>query len=72
MAIIHISEAEAALNFAAIMAKVRAGEEVRIDNGSETVAVLRALSKNEPRMASDILASLKSRASDVTLPSGFA
>ena len=42
MATIHISEAEAAGNFASLMARVRAGIEVVIESGSEPVAVLRA------------------------------
>jgi antitoxin (DNA-binding transcriptional repressor) of toxin-antitoxin stability system len=42
MATIHISEAEAALDFAALLARVRAGAEVVIENGTLPVAVLRA------------------------------
>lgn len=40
MAVIHISEAEAAGNFSALLARVRAGEEIVIENGAETVAIL--------------------------------
>jgi len=43
MAIIHISEAEAASDFAALMARVRAGEEIVIESGSHPVAVIRAV-----------------------------
>ncbi len=42
MAVIHISEAEAARDFAGLLARVRAGVEVVIENGSMTVAVLHA------------------------------
>ena len=42
MATIHISEAEAARDFAALLARVRAGAEVVIENGTLPVAVLRA------------------------------
>jgi antitoxin (DNA-binding transcriptional repressor) of toxin-antitoxin stability system len=42
MAIIHISEAEAAGDFAALMARVRAGEEIVIESDSQPVAVIRA------------------------------
>jgi antitoxin (DNA-binding transcriptional repressor) of toxin-antitoxin stability system len=42
MAVIHISEAEAAGDFAALMARVRAGEEIVIESGSQPVAVIRA------------------------------
>lgn len=40
--VIHISEAEAAGDFAALMARVRAGAEVVIENGERPVAVLHA------------------------------
>ena len=40
--VIHISETEAANDFAALMARVRAGAEVVIENGERPVAVLRA------------------------------
>jgi antitoxin (DNA-binding transcriptional repressor) of toxin-antitoxin stability system len=42
MAVIHISEAEAAGDFAALMARVRAGEEIVIESDSHPVAVIRA------------------------------
>jgi len=40
--VIHISEAEATSNFAALMARVRAGAEVVIENGERPVTVLHA------------------------------
>jgi antitoxin (DNA-binding transcriptional repressor) of toxin-antitoxin stability system len=40
MAVIHISEAEATRDFAALLARVRAGAEVVIEDGPLTVAVL--------------------------------
>ena len=40
--VIHISEAEAASDFAALMARVRAGAKVIIENGARPVAVLHA------------------------------
>jgi antitoxin (DNA-binding transcriptional repressor) of toxin-antitoxin stability system len=39
---IHISEAEAAHDFAAVMSRVRKGAEVVIENGALPVAVIRA------------------------------
>ena len=39
--VIHISEIEAANNFASLMAKVRAGNEIVIEHNSQPVAVLR-------------------------------
>jgi antitoxin (DNA-binding transcriptional repressor) of toxin-antitoxin stability system len=40
--VIHISEAEAASDFAGLMTRVRAGAEVIIENGKRPVAVLHA------------------------------
>jgi len=40
--VIHISEAEAVSDFAALMARVRAGAKVIIENGARPVAVLHA------------------------------
>ncbi len=40
--VIHISEAEAASDFAALMTRVRAGAKVIIENGERPVAVLHA------------------------------
>jgi antitoxin (DNA-binding transcriptional repressor) of toxin-antitoxin stability system len=42
MAKIHVTEAEAASNFAALMSRVRAGAEVIIENGMLPVAVIHA------------------------------
>jgi antitoxin (DNA-binding transcriptional repressor) of toxin-antitoxin stability system len=42
MATIHISEADAAGDFAGLMARVRAGMDVVIESGTQPVAVLRA------------------------------
>ena len=47
MATFHISEAEAGPNFADLMARVRSGAEVVIENGSAPVAVIRPA--NPPR-----------------------
>jgi antitoxin (DNA-binding transcriptional repressor) of toxin-antitoxin stability system len=40
MAVVHISDTEAARNLAGIMARVHAGEEVIIDSGSLTVQLV--------------------------------
>lgn len=42
MATIHVSEADAARDFAGLMAKVRAGAEIIIENGTYPPAVLRS------------------------------
>lgn len=41
MAATHISEAEAVRDFAVLLARVRAGEEIVIESGTAPVAVLR-------------------------------
>ena len=60
MATIHISEAEAAADFAALMAHVNAGEQVVIERDSKPVAVMSALPviARRGRTASEIAASL--------------
>jgi len=40
--VIHISEAEAASDFAGLLSRVRAGAEVVIENGNHPVAVIHA------------------------------
>jgi len=55
---IHISEAEAASDFAALMARVRAGAKVIIENGARPVAVLHA-AEPERRSISDCIALAK-------------
>jgi antitoxin (DNA-binding transcriptional repressor) of toxin-antitoxin stability system len=40
MAVIHISEAEAVRDFASLLVRVRAGEEVVIDTGSQPVSLV--------------------------------
>jgi antitoxin (DNA-binding transcriptional repressor) of toxin-antitoxin stability system len=54
---IHISEAEAASNFAAVLARVRAGFEIVID-GHEPVVVVRATPVRE-RLISECIALAK-------------
>jgi antitoxin (DNA-binding transcriptional repressor) of toxin-antitoxin stability system len=41
MAVTHISEAEAIRDFAALLTRVRGGEEIVIESGTSPVAVLR-------------------------------
>jgi len=56
--VIHISEAEAASDFAALMARVRAGAKVVIENGARPVAVLHA-AEPERRSISECIAIAK-------------
>jgi antitoxin (DNA-binding transcriptional repressor) of toxin-antitoxin stability system len=56
--VIHISEAEAASKFAALMARVQAGTEIVIENGKRPVAILRAVEPGR-RSISDCIALAK-------------
>jgi antitoxin (DNA-binding transcriptional repressor) of toxin-antitoxin stability system len=62
MATIHISEADAASDFAGLMARVRAGMEVVIESGAQPVAVLRAAAPPRRSISESIaLAEARSR-----------
>ena len=69
--VIHVSEAEAASDFPALMARVRAGAEVVIENGERPVAVLHPA---EPavRLLSESLRLAREHASTATLDEDFA
>ncbi len=72
MAVIHISEAEAARDFAALLARVRAGAEVVIDDGPHTAVVLCVAAERPVRLLSESLRLAKEHGSTVTLDGGFA
>ena len=55
MAVIHISEAEATRDFAAVLARVRDGEEVVIESNNRPVAVIKS-SELPRRSASESIA----------------
>ena len=69
--VIHISEAEAASNFADVLARVRAGAEIVIGDEVRPVAVVRPA---EPhlRLLSESLRLAKAHASTATLDADFA
>jgi antitoxin (DNA-binding transcriptional repressor) of toxin-antitoxin stability system len=71
MATIHIPEAEAARNFAAVMAYVRAGAEVVIEKDALAVAVVRPPVKNPGLLLSEVIARAEARGSSATLDSDF-
>jgi|ERR1700731_3014371 len=54
--VIHISDAEAASDFAAILGRVSAGAEVIIERNSRPVAVVRLAEASRGRMLSESLA----------------
>jgi len=66
MATIHISEAEAADDFAGLMARIRAGVEVIIESDARAVAVVRpASSEFRPRLLSESIALAKRHAQEL-------
>jgi antitoxin (DNA-binding transcriptional repressor) of toxin-antitoxin stability system len=69
--VIHISEAEAASNFAGVLARVREGVEVVIESGKLPVAVLRP-AEPHVRLLSESLRLAKEHASTATLDGDFA
>jgi antitoxin (DNA-binding transcriptional repressor) of toxin-antitoxin stability system len=74
MAVIHISEAEAARDFASVLAQVRAGAEVVIESDARPVAIVRpAIARRSPgRLLSESIASAEARGSTATLDGAFA
>jgi antitoxin (DNA-binding transcriptional repressor) of toxin-antitoxin stability system len=63
--VIHISEAEAASDFAALMARVRAGAEIIIENGARPVAVLHAAGPVRGRPISECIALAEAHAKEL-------
>ena len=74
MAVIHISEEEAARDLHVILTKAHAGHDVRIEGPLGSFAIVRTgVRQNEmPRLASEILADLQRDGSKALLPDGFA
>jgi antitoxin (DNA-binding transcriptional repressor) of toxin-antitoxin stability system len=71
MAQVHMSEAEVAKNFAAVLEKVRQGAEIVVEQDHRPVAVIRQ-SQRSGRLISECIASAKASDSRVTLDGGFA
>ena len=73
MATIRISEADAARDFAGLMAHVRLGEEVVIESDARAVAVVRPAAPAGPgRLLSELIAAAESRGSSALLDGDFA
>ena len=73
MATIHISEADAARDFAGLMVHVRLGAEVVIENEARAVAVVRpAVPAGPGRLLSELIAAAESRGSSALLDGDFA
>ena len=66
MAVIHISEAEAVRDFAGLLARVRAGEEIVIESDARAVAVLRSAGGEfRPSLLSESIALAKKHAEEL-------
>ena len=64
--VIHISEAEAANDFAMVMTRVREGAEVIIERDAEPVAVVRPIAGDvRPRLLSESIALAKKHAQEL-------
>jgi antitoxin (DNA-binding transcriptional repressor) of toxin-antitoxin stability system len=69
--VVHISEAEATRNFADVLARVRAGIEVVIENGTLPVAIVRSAGVRSdddefrPRLLSESIALAKKHAEEL-------
>jgi antitoxin (DNA-binding transcriptional repressor) of toxin-antitoxin stability system len=72
MATIHISEADAYRDFAGVLARVRAGAEVVIEDAAAPAVVLRTAVEPSVRRLSESLRLAKEHDSTVTLDGGFA
>lgn len=70
--VIHISEAEAANDFASLLARVRAGVEVIIEQNAYPVAVLRPIAARAGRLLSESIALAEAHGSTTTLDEDFA
>lgn len=70
--VIHISEAEAASDFASLLARVRAGAEIVIEHDARPVAVLRSAEPHPGRLLSESIALAEAHGSTVTLDGDFA
>jgi len=69
--VIHISDAEAASDFASLLARVRAGEEVVIEHDAHPVAVLHPAEAGV-RLLSDSLRLAREHGSTATVDEDFA
>lgn len=74
MAVIHISEAEAARDFAAVIARVSPGEEIVIERGTAPAVVMRVagILPGPGRLLSEAIASAEARGSSATIDEDFA
>jgi antitoxin (DNA-binding transcriptional repressor) of toxin-antitoxin stability system len=70
--VIHISEAEATSDFAAVLARVRAGAEIIIEGQVPIVVAVRPSKPQPGRLLSESIALAEAHGSTVTLDGDFA
>ena len=68
---VHMSEAEVAKDFAAVLARVRQGVEIVIEQDARPVAILKPTPR-PGRLISECIAIAKARGSTATIDEGFA
>jgi antitoxin (DNA-binding transcriptional repressor) of toxin-antitoxin stability system len=71
MATVHMTEAEVVKDIAAVLAKVRQGVEVVVEQDHHAIAVIKP-SKPKGRMISEVIAELKARGSTAVMDDDFA
>jgi antitoxin (DNA-binding transcriptional repressor) of toxin-antitoxin stability system len=71
MAVVHMSEDDVVKDIVAVLAKVRQGSEIVIEQGNRPVAVIKP-SQPAGRLISEVIADLKTRGSDATMDDAFA
>ena len=72
MPTIHIPESEVAKNFAAVLAHLRSGTDVAVEENCETVALVTRPTKRPGRMLSEIIALMEAQGSTATVDEDFA
>jgi len=71
MATVHMTAAEVAKDIAAVLAKVRQGDEIVVEQDHRPVALIKP-PKAEGRMISEVIADLKARGSNAVIDDDFA
>ncbi len=71
MAVVHMSEAEVVKDIASVLAQVRQGVEVVVEQDHRAVAVIKP-SQPVGRMISEVIADLKARGSGAAMDEDFA
>jgi antitoxin (DNA-binding transcriptional repressor) of toxin-antitoxin stability system len=70
--VIHVSEEEAAKDFATLLVRVRAGAEVVIEQSAQPIAVLKPVTALPGRLLSESIALAEAHGCTATLDGGFA